>query len=149
MKLNVKAAILAVSAAGLSLTAGTAAAADEPVCETPWKESVIADLTDPGRWTYTYQVFWCVKDGKIIHIKSSLTHGEDGRTCVWVANAEEAHKPLDEETGDWMSFNMGQLSCKGGDGKPDTVNPWSEIIIRPDGSSEVFRKGVGDVIHSS
>lgn len=145
MKINAKAALLAVFVAGVSLTTGTAASADEPVCATPWNESVIADLTDPGRWTYTYQVFWCVKDGEIIHIKSRLTHDEDGRTCVWVTNAEEAHTRLDD--GDWKSFNMGQLSCTGGDGKPGTVNPWSEIIIRPDGSSEVWRKGVGDVIH--
>lgn len=146
MKISAKATLVVAFVAGLSLTSGTATA-DDPDCSTPQYTSVPAYLTDPGRWSYTYQATWCVKNGQIIGVKGHLTHDEDGRTCVWVTNAEEANTPVGDGSGDWKAFNMGQLSCKGPDGKPGTVNPWSDIIIRTDGSSEVWRKGVGDVIH--
>jgi hypothetical protein len=40
------------------------------------------------------------------------------------------------------ALNMTAFSCKNADGKPDSVNPWGVIAIRPDGTSFVVDKGI-------
>lgn len=127
-----------------ALTTGTAAAADETECSTPVLTSVPVRLADPGRWTYRFHVTWCVDKGEVKGITQHITHEENGTTCVWVTNAEEARKPLQD--GAWEAFNMGELSCKKGDGTDGSVNPWGYITVWPNGTSVVTRKGIGSVV---
>ncbi|MGW4210613.1 hypothetical protein ACWEIJ_21660 [Lentzea sp. NPDC004789] len=132
--------MIAVGAALLTagLTTGTAAAA-----ETGCREftSAAVQLADPGRWAYTYNVTWCVVNGKITTITPHLTHEADGSTCVWVTNAEEAITPAQDDA--WNAYNMGEFSCKNGDGTDGSVNPWGVITVWPNGDSRVLRKGIG------
>lgn len=122
------------------------ARAAEVKCETPLHNSKTVRLADAGRWSYTYQVSWCVKDGEIIDITPHVTHEADGTTCVWVTNAEEYEKPVPSGNGAWETYNMTEFSCKDAVGTQSSVTPWGIITIRPDGSSSIQRKGVGDRI---
>jgi hypothetical protein len=142
MKIRTKAAVMgcaAVLAAGLS--AGTAGA-EEARCTT----SAPVHLSDPGLWSYTYQVTWCVEEGKITSITPHVTHDEDTSKCVWVGSVEESLTPVPDGSGAWYTFNMAEFSCKDAVGKQSSVNPWAVITIRLDGTSDVPRKGIGDVI---
>lgn len=133
----------AILAAGLS---GGTAQAGEPKCTTPmW--SVPVHLADPGgSWSYTYLVSWCADNGSVEDIKQHITHAADGTRCVWVRNEEEANTPEHDAAGTWVALNMTVFSCRNADGKPASVNPWARIAIRPDGSSFVVGKGIGDPI---
>lgn len=128
------------------LTTGTAAAAEEIPCSTKVLRSTPVRLTDPGRWTFTYQVSWCVEQGKITAIAPHITHEEDGSTCVWVASVEEAITPVLDGSGAWNAFHMAEFSCRNGDGTDGIANPWGTITVWPNGASKVLRKGIGDVI---
>ena len=135
-----------VFAAGLATGTAGAATETETKCSEPVLTSVPAQLANPGRWAYKFHVTWCVEKGVITAITPHITHEEDGTTCRWVTNAEEAQKPLPDGSGAWQAFNMGQLSCKNGDGTDGTVNPWGYINVWPDGTSKVALKGIGDVV---
>lgn len=149
MKINLRKPALAgcavLLAAGISLTAGTANA-EEIKCSTPVLTSVPVQLADPGRWSYAYQVSWCVQDGQITEIVPHVTHADDGSKCAWVASMEESELPAEDGSGAWNAFNMGEFSCADGGGKPGTVNPWGIITVRPDGTSSVLRKGIGGTV---
>jgi hypothetical protein len=134
--------------AGMSLTTGTAAGAEEKKCSTPVLTSVPVHLTDPGLWSYTYRVTWCVEEGTITDITHVVTHEEYSSTCVWVANMEESDKDVPDGNGAREAFNMAELSCKNAAGTQGSVNPWGAILVRPDGTSDVLRKGIGDVIQA-
>lgn len=125
------------------LTTGTAGAAAETKCSTPELTSVSVQLANPGRWAYQYHVTWCVENGEITAITPHVTHEDDGTTCRWVTNAEEAQSRLPDGTGGWKAFNMGDFSCRNGDGTDGTVNPWGIINVWPDGTSRVVDKGIG------
>lgn len=124
-----------------------AAAADGASCETP-ERSVAVRLASPGEWAYSYHVTWCVVGGVIdpVSITPHLAHEANGTTCVWTASAEEAHRRVDDGRGAWQTFNMGEFTCKAGDGTDGSINPWGIIEILPDGTSSVVVKGVGDRI---
>lgn len=123
--------------AGLPVTTAQAA---EAKCPTPLLTSEVVRLAEPGKWSYTFQVSWCVQDGQITDITPHVTHEADGTTCVWVTNAEEYEKPVGG--GAWEAFNMTEFSCKDANGRPASVNPWAVINIRPDGTSSVPREGI-------
>jgi hypothetical protein len=146
MRIKLAAVTAVTFLAGISLTTGTATAATETKCSAPVFTSAPVHLSDPGRWSYTYQVTWCVEGGRITGITPHVTHEVDGRTCAWVANVEEYERPVPDGSGAWDTFNMAELSCEDGGGTPGSVNPWGVITVRPDGTSTVLRKGVGDVI---
>jgi hypothetical protein len=129
--------------AGLPIT--TAQAAEEK-CETPLLTSETVRLAEPGKWSYTYQVSWCVDEGRITFITPHVTHEADGTTCVWVTNAEEYEKPVPNGAGAWETFNMSEFSCKNSAGRPASVTPWAKIIIQPNGASHIPEKGIGDRI---
>lgn len=148
MKVRVAAVGLATVVAGISLTTGTATGATETTCSTPVLTSAPVRLTDPGRWSYTYHVSWCVEGGRITDITQHIAHEEDGSTCVWVANQEESKTPVADGSGAWDAFNMVELSCEDATGKPGSVNPWGVITVRPDGTSTVLRKGIGNVVEN-
>ncbi|MEV6239273.1 hypothetical protein [Lentzea sp. NPDC051838] len=120
---------------------GPASAVEETKCATPMYTSTSVQLAEPGRWAYTYKVSWCVQDGQITTITPHVTHEADGDPCTWVTSAEEAHIPVQDGSGAWRAFNMGEFSCTDG-----IANPWAYITVWPDGASSVLRKGIGDVI---
>jgi hypothetical protein len=126
------------------LTTGTAAAAEEIKCSTPVLTSVSVHLANPGLWAYTYQASWCVEKDVITAIAQHVTHEADGKKCVWVTNAEEGNRPVQDGSGAWTAYNMAEFSCKNGDGTDGSVNPWAIITLLPSGASSVLRKGIGD-----
>ncbi len=134
----------ALLAAGLAT--GTAGAADETKCSTPVLTSTSVQLANPGRWSYTYKVTWCVENGEITAITPHVTHEADGSTCTWVTNAEEAQTPVRDGSGAWNAYNMAEFSCRNSDGTDGIANPWAIITVWPNGTSSVLRKGIGDVI---
>lgn len=145
MKIRSRATVIgcaAILVAGMS--AATADAA-EVKCATPMTSTPVR-LANPGSWSYTYQVSWCVQEGRITDITPHVTHEENSEKCVWVGSAEESQTPAQDGSGAWNTFNMAEFSCKDAGGKPGSVNPWGVITIRPDGTSSVVRKGIGDVI---
>jgi hypothetical protein len=127
--------------AGLPVSTAQAA---EATCPTPEKTSEVVRLSDPGKWSYTYYVSWCVENGKVTSITPHVTHEEDSTWCSWVGSAEEAMTPVADGSGAWNAFNMSAFSCKDSAGKPGSVTPWAVITVRPNGSSSVPHKGVGD-----
>lgn len=148
MKFNHWAMAVAACAALIAtgFTTGAADAQTETECSNPVLTSTAVQLASPGRWAYRYHVTWCVEKGEITAITPHITHEQDGTTCVWVTNAEEAYTRVPDDSGAWVAFNMGEFRCKKGDGTDGSVNPWGKITVWPDGSSSVLSKGVGDVV---
>jgi hypothetical protein len=126
---------------GISL-AGTAANAAEQTCST----SVPVHLEAPGLWSYTFQVSWCVKDGSIVRIVPIVSHQEDRSRCTWVGQTDDSETPEEGDSGAWEVFDMSKFLCKTAEGGTYSVTPWGIITIRPDGTSTVVRKGIGDEI---
>jgi hypothetical protein len=131
--------------AGISLATGTAADAEELGCSSP-STSVQVYLEDPGRWSYTYQVSWCVAEGRIVEIKPSVVPRVFGSTCTWAGQANGSETPSPGNSGAWEVFDEGKFSCETATGGTQSFNPWGIIVIRPDGTSDVVRKGIGDRI---
>ncbi|HUQ60140.1 hypothetical protein [Lentzea sp.] len=128
-----------------ALATPAAAAVEQAACPTPEHKSVVVELAGPGRWSYTYHVTWCVEAGKITGITPHLTNTTDGSVCTSFTSAEEAEWPLGNGSEAWRAFNMGEFSCKKGDGTDGSVNPWGTIEVLPDGRSRIVEKGIGDV----
>jgi hypothetical protein len=134
----------AVIAAALATPA--VAAADEATCSTPEHKSAVVELASPGKWSYTYHVTWCVKAGKITSVTPHITSSADGSVCTSFASVEGNEWPLNNGSEAWRAFNMGEFSCKKGDGTDGSVNPWGTIEVLPGGSSRIVEKGIGDVL---
>jgi hypothetical protein len=130
--------------AGISLATGAAANAVELECSSPPFTSVQVHLEEPGLWSYTYHVSWCVKEGKIVRIVPTVAHKEDGSRCTWVGRAGESEAPTPDDNGAWDVLDMSKFSCKSAEGEAQSVTPWGIITVRPDGTSTVVRKGIGD-----
>jgi hypothetical protein len=128
--------------AGISLAAGTAANAGELTCST----SVPVQLDEPGLWSYTFQVSWCVQDGRIVRIVPNVEHQVHSSACTWMGQSDESQTPAPGGSGAWEVFDMSKFLCETGEGGTQSVTPWGIITIHPDGTSTVMRKGIGDDI---
>jgi hypothetical protein len=122
---------------GLSVT--TAAADELPACATPPNYSKIAEYENPGRWSYTFQVVWCVENGVIKWVEPIITHEEPDPACRWVGNMEESVKQVDPTT--WHVFNMSKFECVNPAG-PSGETPWAIVGVRTDGDSKIIDGGV-------
>lgn len=128
------------------ITTGTAANAKEMACSPPMWTSAPVHLEEPGLWSYQFQVSWCVADGRIVEIVPSVAHKVYSSACVWAGTADDSQTPVPDDNGAWEVFDMSKFSCKTAEGGTQSVNPWAIVIIRPDGTSRVLRKGIGDEV---
>lgn len=140
--MTIRRTVTALVGCGVVLFAGispaTAADAGEQTCST----SVPVRLAEPGLWSYTFQVSWCVQDGRIV---PNVEHQESS-TCTWVGQADESETPAPGGSGAWEVFDMSKFLCETAAGGTQSVTPWGIITISPDGTSTVVRKGIGDEI---
>jgi hypothetical protein len=132
--------------AGISLATGTAATAGQLECSSPpMSTSVQVHLEEPGLWSYTYQVFWCVDEGEVVRIVPDVAHKEeDGSKCTWAGQVNWSETPSPSKSGAWEVLDESKFSCETATGGTQSFNPWGIIVIRPDGTSDVVSKGIGD-----
>lgn len=125
---------------GLAVT--PSAAAEELACQSPVFESVPVVEQEAGRWTYTFQVQWCVTDDGSPRIEPVVRPDlPKDSPCTWAGSQEGSASPI-AGTADWEVFDMSEFSCpqQGGPGL-DGVNPWGIIGVSPDGRSWVIGQG--------
>jgi hypothetical protein len=91
------------------------------------------------RWTYVFEVVWCVEDGTITWTEPRVTPTVRDSTCAWRGTRDTTETPA--ENNGRTRFHMGEFTCQRESGTYG-INPWGFITVYPDGSSKVADSGV-------